>query len=654
MRPETREKLFGTLLAIILIVGIVLRVASFNWNQRLQGDVNLFALTAREFVQHDRLYYPLKWEFSDYVPYVTLASPASQHPPLWPLAAGLLGKLLRTDDTFPILKGLDLGIGLALLGVVAISGLRRRWPVETLAATAFLAFSPALIDFSANGSSYILSALVLVLAAVLIERFRADAAWHYALAGALCGFALQVHSVLVLLPLAFLVFWIRRRDRRLWKGVLIAAIAGIVTLLPWLIWNMRQFGQPLYSYSTSFFLEQFGLVRRGVFGDIITTRWVRPIDAVFLRDYVQTIGATAAWFARAYLAEIGPFAALLASIGCVGLLRKDRRWLFALIVPAALYAITVAGWATARERFLAPALPAAYLCGASGLAYIVRRRWPWPVAGWLLLAGALAWNVPALLDQPPTRYYRDDAAWAVGYARMRSLVADLSQRERDVVLSYSFTLDGGMETVYWHRFPLVYGRELPLDAVQKAARDFDPRYVWADTVTIEQARATFPGAREILANEQFYVLELPAFRPVELGETSTALPAKTIFGDRFELVGYQVQHAEDALLLGLIWRGLAPQPPAVQFFVHLTDDAGQMIAQQDGPLARWSDDVEANWPAGQLLRQRARLPLPPGTDLASAQVYVGLYNSRDGQRLAVTVNGAAQGDGRYRLWRGRP
>ena len=125
-----------------------------------------------------------------------------------------------------------------------------------------------------------------------------------------------------------------------------------------------------------------------------------------------------------------------------------------------------------RDRFLAPALPAAYLLGAIGLAVILRRRRPWPVAGWLLLAGALAWNVPGLLEQPPTRYYRDDAAWAAGYARMRSLVADLNQREHDVVLSYSITLDGGMETVYWHNFPLVYGRELPLDAVRKAAARF--------------------------------------------------------------------------------------------------------------------------------------------------------------------------------------
>ncbi len=40
---------------IALVTGIILRIASFGWNDRLQGDVNLFALTAREFVFHKRL-----------------------------------------------------------------------------------------------------------------------------------------------------------------------------------------------------------------------------------------------------------------------------------------------------------------------------------------------------------------------------------------------------------------------------------------------------------------------------------------------------------------------------------------------------------------------------------------------------------------------
>ena len=69
-----------------------------------------------------------------------------------------------------------------------------------------------------------------------------------------------------------------------------------------------------------------------------------------------------------------------------------------------------------------------------------------------------------------------------------------------------------------------------------------------------------------------------------------------------------------------------------------------MIAQRDGSLARWPDEVEATWPEGGLVRQHVRVPLsPPGTDLASARVNVGLYNAQDGQRLALTVDGVTAG-----------
>ena len=181
---QLRSRIFyGVILGLLLVAGVALRVASFAWNTRLQGDVSLFALTAREYVQHDRLYYPMKWEYSDQVSYKTLASPASQHPPLWPFAAGLLGKLFRTEDTFSLLKLLGEVTGIGLLAIVAFFGWRRRLWAATLAAVAFLALSPALVDYSANGSSYILSALLLTLAALLMTQHRPERIIDYVLAG---------------------------------------------------------------------------------------------------------------------------------------------------------------------------------------------------------------------------------------------------------------------------------------------------------------------------------------------------------------------------------------------------------------------------------------------------------------------------------------
>lgn len=155
-----------------------LRLSSLRWNDRLQGDVNLFALTAREFVLHDRLAYPMKYESSDHVEYRALHSPASQHPILWPLLAGVAGKTFSSDATFVVLKALCFVVGVGLLFVVAVAGRRRSRQVEPPVAVLLMATAPMLVDFSVNGSSYIGSALILLLALLLPGVFEREAIRH--------------------------------------------------------------------------------------------------------------------------------------------------------------------------------------------------------------------------------------------------------------------------------------------------------------------------------------------------------------------------------------------------------------------------------------------------------------------------------------------
>jgi len=248
---ETKNRYVSKPLLIIaffaLVAGSVLRFASFNWNDRLQGDVNLFALTAREFVTHNRLYYPMKFEYSDNVQYHVLQSPASQHPLLWPFVCGLLGKAFHTEDTFPILKVMCEIAGAFLIMVFAYVGIRADWPNEALVATCCVALSPMLVDFSANGSPYILSAVMIILAIILLEHFRFQRITDYVLAGILCGIGLQVHMTMICIPVAFLIFWIWKHSHIRWQGGLAFVLTGLLVLTPWMSWNLRHFGKPFYS-----------------------------------------------------------------------------------------------------------------------------------------------------------------------------------------------------------------------------------------------------------------------------------------------------------------------------------------------------------------------------------------------------------------------
>lgn len=673
MRRIRSQTTYAAILGLLLLAGVVLRAAGFAWNTRLQGDVTLFALTAREFVQHDRLYYPFKWEFSDHVAYKTLASPASQHPPLWPFAAGLLGKVLHTDDTFPLLKLLGEAVGIGLLVVVAYAGWRRGQQAATLAAVAFLASSPALVDYSANGSSYILSAALLVLAVLLMERFRPERLFDYALAGVLCGLGVQVHSVLLLLPAAFILFWLATSRRIPWKGLAVAAVAGLMTLTPWMLWNIHYFGTPFYSYSTYFFLKQFGLARTGVFGEVVTTRMIRTPDAAFFKAYLAAAGRTALDFVRNYIAAVGPFTLVLLAGGWVFLFRNRRRLALASFLPFACYVATVILWATTRDRFVIPIIPLTYLVAAAGFAVLLTRRSVWRVVGWICLAGTLAWNLIGFREQPPTRYYKNDADWAAGYARMLPLAQELAELDRGVVLSYAYVLDGGMETVYWGRQPVVYGRELPPEAMDRIIEDFAVRYLWTDPHTFGEIAGRSPRAREILSNDLFHVFELPPFDRLPLTPDQQAaavrsagrpapavlapLPSAAVhpvedqvwFGEQIRLAGSAVAQWEGDLQVDLVWVTTAPKLPPLQSFVHVTNAQDTIVAQRDGPLGRWPDEPESAWGAGELLRQRVRLQLPVDAGSGPYRVYVGLYTPETGQRLPLTVAGVPDPGGRYLL-----
>jgi hypothetical protein len=493
-----------------LVAGSALRIASFHWNDRLQGDVNLFALAAREFVNYGRLYYPMKIEYSDHVEYQALQSPANYHSPLWPLVCGLLGKVFRTDDTFFILKVMCEIAGIFLIITIICIGVRTGWPNEALVAACFVALSPMLVDFSANGSFYMLSAVMIVLAITLLEHFRYQRITDYVLAGILCGIGLEVHMTMICIPVTFLIFWIWEYSRLRWQGVLAFGLTGLLVLTPWMSWNWRHCGKLFYSYTTYELWKALGLAHTSIYGDVITTRMTGSVDLVSLKRYISIVIECSLAFLRSYGLEIGPFCLILALVGYFALFRNDQREGRALILTSVLYTATFCGLHPWRYqyRFLVPDLAVTYMAAAFGFVKLYSRRSFWKLLGWICLVGTIVWSIQGFLEQPATRYYQNDGEHAAHYEKMLPLAKELGQLEQGVVLGYSSSLDGGFETVYWHRFPFVYGRSREIDEVQKLIHDFDVRYIWADQSTVHKLESYLPEERIILSNELYYVFEI--------------------------------------------------------------------------------------------------------------------------------------------------
>ncbi|MDD5468803.1 MAG: hypothetical protein PHS96_13455 [Anaerolineales bacterium] len=497
----------------LILAGICLRLASYQWNRRLYGDINLFALTARQFALYGRWEYPMKYDYSPNVPYLTLNTPASQHPPLWPLLGGMTARLIGMDDTFSALKGIGLLAGVGLLVVTLLWGARRKPAPELMASLTLLTFSPILVDFSGNASPYVFLAALICLATILLEEIPSGRAILPMQAGLLCAIGYLTHSILLFLPLAFFSFLLRpagsQLNQMLKRGLLFSLFL-VLPLVPWMLWNIQHFGKPLYSYSIYYIFEQLGMLETSVSGDGVYTHLNAAIIwSQVAQDYALHF-AKASWaLVKQYLLAVGPFALALSLAGGLALYRKQRRSLVALLLPTGLYALSVALWITYKYRFLVPLLPASFLLAGAGFDTLLSGGRLKKGLAWACLLGALAWMVPAYLQPGHSLYYgRETAAQNSAYDRIFPALEALQAAEPGVVLGYSQALDGGIETVYWSRLPFIAGRGLGTAEIRKLATDFRVDYAWADLATQPALLAVFPDARVLARSDPFIVLEV--------------------------------------------------------------------------------------------------------------------------------------------------
>jgi hypothetical protein len=117
-------------------------------------------------------------------------------------------------------------------------------------------------------------------------------------------------------------------------------------------------------------------------------------------------------------------------------------------------------------------------------------------------------------------------------------------------------------------------------------------------------------------------------------------PNLTLLG--YDLLDDQAQPLSDSSLslegvqnlnLKLYWRSEASLPLDYTVFVHIRDEAGETVAQQDQPPLQGAYPTSL-WDPGEVIADELVIPLPPGLE-GRYEIVVGLYDFKTGARLPV-------------------
>jgi hypothetical protein len=143
--------------------------------------------------------------------------------------------------------------------------------------------------------------------------------------------------------------------------------------------------------------------------------------------------------------------------------------------------------------------------------------------------------------------------------------------------------------------------------------------------------------------------------PMETELPAISSPLQADFGQPpiIELTGYDLTDGElslgETLALTLVWRSHAGNlPTSYKVFVHLVDDAGEIVSQSDSePVGGFRPTT--SWREGEVLSDSHSLSIPAEIGAGEYTLWAGIYDPETGFRLLIHVDGQEQPDGRLRL-----
>jgi len=493
-----------------IVLGILLRIASIWWNDRLLGDVNLFALTAREYAESGELNYPMKYDFSEKTSWGSLESAQSQHPPLWSFVAGSLADILGTKNTYGILQGMSLFSQILLLYITFKLGSFFGKECVTFILP-MVALSPLLIDFAGNGSQYTMGAVLMLGSCCLLMERGAGNLLKFFCSGALCGLAYCIHGAFVLTIGAVILASVLSKGSKIEKfsNAFFAIFGFVLVLIPLAFYRVEHFGSVLHNLNSIYIAGVLG--KLSIISNADGIHWFAS-DAWNYADFIAYAqNCLEVWFKFfvSILWEWGP-AGVLLGIFALFAKRKPKRIL--ILVFLATYLIPIFLWPGFKSRFLAPLLPIAFLFSYFGFLSLKEDFPKFFLAGRICLWGipiwfAFSWICSSILTGSPSRYYTLDLKHKSDYTDMLEMVEKMKTLKPSLVVGSARSLDGGLEALYYHEFPYVHARGFDWKLIERIRNDYNAKYFWTDEIMLSKYEAYTDKLKLVATSGKFRLFE---------------------------------------------------------------------------------------------------------------------------------------------------
>ncbi len=547
-------------------------------------------------------------------------------------------------------------------------------PILILAAVALAAFNPGFIFISSvinnDAASALLATLTLWLA-IRLAKGRTTPTWEIIL-GIILGLALLTKvSALALPALVLLALFLRwRGDHDLKQAAFSGAIIfGLALLISgwWYGRNWLLYGDPL---AWEVWLADIGrhqitaleLLRQ--FDDVALSFW-QPYEGLLAELVLVILGlllvvAIGGWLMIAWQSIRG---------------KREKGQAKALLIAAVWLAIVFASLVrymattpAAQGRLLFPALASISALLVLGIDAILPGRLSRfilaaVIAGLLLLSLLTPFLAIAPLFPKPvlasTAELPELTPFA-GEADLQTITESTGIRPIGVEVkpATAGTGDNILVNLYWQvqRPPgdlsavlqlWSMGGRLLYQAHGSPAKEFYPADLWQPGDIIRDPRWLSVDDDKVA----LYRVTVQVWQDGEpVGEVSTpsrfrittevkrgqiTAPLSYTLGDEIALLGYDLACPDesDHITITLYWQALTDVTADYTLFLHLVDQQGALLAQEDGPPLGY-DVPTSFWPEGELLADKHEISWPDALQ-ENIRLRLGLYRQTDGQRLPV-------------------